>query len=69
VHYTDYSAPDFVSLFLQRTLRDVYYQYYYGLPLKWIHSRIFSAAALPIIGLTKITRMEFLPLDWIYIPF
>ena len=33
------------------------------LPLNWIDLKIFSGAAFHIIGITKI---EFLPLDWIY---
>ena len=36
------------------------------LSLNWIHSKIISAAAFCIIGLAKIPRIEFLPLDWIY---
>ena len=32
----------------------------------WIHSEIISVAAFHIIGLAKISRIEFLPLDWIY---
>ena len=34
-----------------------------ALPLNWIHSKIISEA---IIGLTKTTKIEFHPLDWIY---
>ena len=34
--------------------------------LNWIHSKIISEATFPIIGLTKIPKIEFLPLDWIY---
>ena len=37
--------------------------YSYG---SWIHSKIISGATFRIIGLTKIPKMEFLPLDWIY---
>ena len=37
-----------------------------ALPLSWIHSKIISAATFRIIGLTKIAKIEFLPLDWIY---
>ena len=37
-----------------------------ALPLSWIHSKIISAATFCIIGLTKIAKIEFLPLDWIY---
>ena len=33
------------------------------LSLNWIHSKLISGAAFRTIGLTKI---EFLPLDWIY---
>ena len=36
------------------------------LPLNWIHSKIISGATFCIIGLTKIPKIEFLPLDWIY---
>ena len=36
------------------------------LSLNWIHSKIISGATFRIIGLTKIPKMEFLPLDWIY---
>ena len=34
--------------------------------LNWLHSKITSAAAFHIIGLTKISKIEFLPRDWIY---
>ena len=37
-----------------------------ALPLNWIHSKIISEATVRIIGLTKIAKIEFLPLDWIY---
>ena len=37
-----------------------------ALPLSWIHSKIISAATFCKIGLTKIAKIEFLPLDWIY---
>ena len=36
------------------------------LPLSWIHSKIISSVTFRIIGLTKIAKIEFLPLDWIY---
>ena len=38
------------------------------LSLNWIHSKIISGATIRIIGLTKIPKIEFLPLDndWIY---
>jgi len=36
------------------------------LSLNWIHSKIISGATVRIIGLTKIPKIEFLPLDWIY---
>ena len=36
------------------------------LSLNWIHSKIISGATFHIIGLTKIPKIEFLPLDWIY---
>ena len=36
------------------------------LSLNWIHSKIISGATFRIIGLTKIPKIEFLPLDWIY---
>ena len=36
------------------------------LSLNWIHSKIISGATVCIIGLTKIPKIEFLPLDWIY---
>ena len=35
-------------------------------PLNWFHSKIISGATFRIIGLTKIPKIEFLPLDWIY---
>ena len=34
--------------------------------LNWIYSKIISEATFHIIGLTKIPKIEFLPLDWIY---
>ena len=34
--------------------------------LNWIHSKIISVATFCIIGLTKIPKIEFLLLDWIY---
>ena len=34
--------------------------------LNWIHSKTISVAAFHIIGLTKIPKIEFLPLDCIY---
>ena len=34
--------------------------------LNWIHSKIISGATFRRIGLTKIPKIEFLPLDWIY---
>ena len=37
-----------------------------ALPLSWIHSKIISAVTFRIIGLTKIAKIEFLPLEWIY---
>ena len=37
-----------------------------GSLLNWIHSKIISGATFPIIGLTKIPKIEFLLLDWIY---
>ena len=37
-----------------------------ALPLDWIHSKTISIATFSIIGLTKIARIKFLPLDWIY---
>ena len=36
------------------------------LPLNWIHSKTISAATFHKIELTKIPKIEFLPLDWIY---
>ena len=36
------------------------------LSLNWIHSKIISGATFRIIGLTKIPKIGFLPLDWIY---
>ena len=36
------------------------------LSLNWIHSKINSGATFHIIGLAKISKIEFLPLDWIY---
>ena len=36
-----------------------------ALPLNWNLSKIINAAIFHIIGLTKIIRIEFLPLDWI----
>ena len=36
------------------------------LPLNWMHSKIISVSAFRIIGLTKIPKIELLPLDWIY---
>ena len=35
-------------------------------PPNWIHSKIISEATFHIIGLAKIAKIEFLPLDWIY---
>ena len=37
-----------------------------ALPLNLIHLKTFSEATVHIIGLTKIGKIEFLPLDWIY---
>ena len=37
-----------------------------ALPLNWIPSKIISAATFRIIGLIKLAKIEFLPLDWIY---
>ena len=31
-----------------------------------MHTKIIRVAAFRIIGLTKIPKIEFLPLDWIY---
>ena len=39
---------------------------YPALLLNWIHSKITSAATFRIIGLTKIAKIELLPVDWIY---
>ena len=36
------------------------------LSLNWIHLKIISGATFRIIGLTKIPKIEFLSLDWIY---
>ena len=36
------------------------------LPLNWMHSKIITVAAFRIIALTKIPKIEYLPLDWIY---
>ena len=36
------------------------------LSLNWIHSKIICGATFRIIGLTKIPKIEFVPLDWIY---
>ena len=36
------------------------------LSLNWIHSKIISGATFRIIGLTKIPKIEFLLLNWIY---
>ena len=36
------------------------------LQLNWMHSIIISVAVFRINGLTKIPKIEFLPLDWIY---
>ena len=36
------------------------------LSLNWIHSKINSGATFHIIVLAKISKIEFLPLDWIY---
>ena len=36
------------------------------LPLNWMHSIIISVAVFRINRLTKIPKIEFLPLDWIY---
>ena len=33
------------------------------LPLNWIHSKIISGTSFYIIGLRKIPKIEFLPLD------
>ena len=37
-----------------------------ALPLNWIHLKTICEATVRIIGLTKIPKIEFLPLDWIY---
>ena len=37
-----------------------------ALLLNWIHLKIISEATFRMIGLTKIAKIEFLPLDWIY---
>ena len=37
-----------------------------GSSLNWIHLKVISVGTFCIIGLTKIARIEFLPLDWIY---
>jgi len=34
--------------------------------VKLMHTKIIRVAAFRIIGLTKIPKIEFLPLDWIY---
>ena len=36
-----------------------------ALLLNWNHTKIINAAIFHMIGLTKIVRIEFLPLDWI----
>ena len=54
-----YSARDFAVLKNTTTGKP-------ALPLSWIHSKIISAATIRIIGLTKIAKIECLPLDWIY---
>ena len=35
-------------------------------PLNWIHSKLITTVAFCIIGLTKLAKIEFLLLDWIY---
>ena len=37
-----------------------------GLLLNWIHLKIIIAATFRITDSTKIAKIEFLPLDWIY---
>ena len=37
-----------------------------ALLLNWIRSKIISAATFREIGLAKIAKIEFLPLDWTY---
>ena len=50
-------------LFCYRNLRGVNS---YGSSAKLDSLKIISGAAFCIIGLTKISKIEFLPLDWIY---
>ena len=52
-----------VTSLFSRTLCGVYY---YGLASSSIHSKIISAATIRILELTRIAKIEFFPLDWIY---
>ena len=54
---------DFARFVLLRTLRGVNN---YDSSVKLDSLEIISGAAFRIIGLTKIPKIEFLPLDWIY---
>ena len=63
MHYADSFCHDFARFVLLRTLRGVYS---YGSSAKLDSLEIVSGAAFRIIGLTKIPKIEFLPLDWIY---
>ena len=64
MHYADSFCHDFARFVLLRTLRGVYS---YGSSAKLDSLEIISGAAFRIIGLTKIPKIEFLPLDWIYL--
>ena len=57
---------DFARLVLLRTLRPVRGVNSYDSSAKLDSLEIISGAAFRIIGLTKIPKIEFLPLDWIY---
>ena len=61
--YADSFCYNFARFVLLRTLRGVYS---YGSSAKLDSLEIISGAAFRIIGLTKIPKIEFLPLDWIY---
>jgi len=63
VHYADSFCYDFARFVLLRTLHGVYS---YSSSAKLDSLEIISGAVFRIIGLTKIPKIEFLPLDWIY---
>ena len=62
MHYADSFCYDFARFVLLRTLHGVQLWFF----AKLDSLEIISGAAFHIIGLTKIPKIEFLLLDWIY---